>query len=169
VGLVVYSGKKTYSDSIDGGSEMRLNLKMLAILTALTPVVAVAGGADEEVVGPIAGAIAGILVTAIFFVSIAAIIIVAIIVRFRINALRHEERALAIERGQELPVEPIRRRDMSMDALRAGLLLTALGVSLAIALGVVCGPTQAVWGGIPFFLGVASLIFVPLYRKFGKD
>ena len=148
---------------------MRLNLKMLVILMALTPVVAVAGGADEEVVGPIAGAIAGISVTAIFFVSVAAVIIVAIIARLRINALRHEERMLAIERGQELPVDPIRRRDMAMDALRVGLLFTALGIGLAIALGVVCGPTQAVWGGIPFFLGVASLVFVPLYRKFRSD
>jgi hypothetical protein len=97
------------------------------------------------------------------------VIIVAIVARFRVNALKHEERMLAIERGQELPVEPINRRDAAMGALRVGLFFTALGISLAIALGVVCGPTQAVWGGIPFFLGVASLVFVPLYRKFKKE
>jgi hypothetical protein len=148
---------------------MRFNLKVMSVLALLAPVAASADGVDEGVVGPIAGAIAGISVTAIFFVSIAAVIIVAIIMRFRINALKHEERILAIERGQELPVEPITRRDSAMGALRVGLLFTALGISLAIALGVVCGPTQAVWGGIPFFLGLASLVFVPLYRKFRKD
>ena len=147
---------------------MRLNLKMLSILAALAPVVAGAGGVDDVVV-PLAGTIGGILFAAIFFLSIAAVIIVAIIARFRINALKHEERMLAIERGQELPVEPINRRDAAMGALRVGLFFTALGISLALALGVVCGPTQAVWGGIPFFLGVASLVFVPLYRKFRKE
>jgi hypothetical protein len=144
---------------------MRFNLKVMSVLALLAPVAAGAEEFNEDVLVPIFG----IVFSVIFFGCIAGTIVAAIIVRYRISALKHKERMLAIEKGQELPVEPITRRDSAMGALRVGLLFTALGISLAIALGVVCGPTQAVWGGIPFFLGLASLVFVPLYRKFRKD
>jgi ABC-type phosphate transport system permease subunit len=148
---------------------MRFNLKVMSVLALLAPVVACADEFDENVLVPLSGAIGGIALSAFFFLSIAAVIIVAITTRFKINALKHEERMLAIEKGQDLPAEYAKPRDRAMDALRGGLALTFLGIGVAIALGVVAGVEQAVWGGIPFFLGVGLLLYVPLYRKFRKD
>lgn len=107
----------------------------------------------------------------IFILGVAAVIIVAIIMAHRAARMRHETIQLALKEGRELPPELFMRmrQPRPPPPLLGGLVLTALGIALSIALGAVCGPVQAVWGLIPLFIGVAILIYVPLYRKQKKE
>ncbi len=113
----------------------------------------------------------GMMVPIIFILGVAAVIVVAIIMAHRAAQMRHETIQLAIKEGRDLPPELFMRmrQPRPPPPLLGGLILTALGIALSIALGVVCGPVQAVWGLIPLFVGVAVLIYVPFYRKQKKE
>jgi len=111
------------------------------------------------------------LTTLIFWIAVAAVVIIAIIMGHRNTRLRYDVIQLAIKEGKELPPDIFRNgyRRRRRDPLLAGLVLTALGVALAIALGAVAGWVQAVWGLIPLFIGIAFLVYVPYYRKQKKE
>ncbi|MEE9457349.1 MAG: DUF6249 domain-containing protein [bacterium] len=113
----------------------------------------------------------GMMVPIIFILGVAAVIVVALLMAHRAAQMRQETIQLAIKEGRELPPELFMRMRYPRHPppLLGGLILTALGIALSIALGVVCGPVQAVWGLIPLFIGVAILIYVPLYRKQKKE
>jgi Domain of unknown function (DUF6249) len=94
-----------------------------------------------------------------------AVAIVAIIARYRRNAQeleqRHKERMAAIDKGLDVPVEPVK-----LAAVRARpryLLrgLVWLGVGLAIVFGarVALDAEAASFGWIPVAVGAAYLIF----------
>ena len=113
----------------------------------------------------------GMLVPIIFILGVAAVIVVSILMAHRAAQMRNETIQLAIKEGRELPPELFMRmrQPRPPPPLLGGLVLTALGIALSIALGVVCGPAQAVWGLIPLLVGVAVLIYVPFYRKQKKE
>ncbi len=113
----------------------------------------------------------GMMVPIIFILGVAAVVIIAILVAHRAAQMRQETIQLAIKEGRELPPELFMRMRYPRHPppLLGGLILTALGIALSIALGVVCGAVQAVWGLIPLLIGVAILIYVPFYRKQKKE
>jgi len=113
----------------------------------------------------------GFLVPIIFWVAAAAVVIVAIIMAHRTTRMRYEVIQLAIKEGKDLPPELFRNglHRRRRDPLLGGLVLTAVGVALAVALGVAAGWVQAVWGLIPLLVGVAFLVYVPFWRKQKKE
>lgn len=121
----------------------------------------------EQVIIPLVG----MMLPVIFMVGVAVVIIVAILMAHRATRMRYEVLQLAIKEGRELPPELFMRMRYPRHPppLLGGLVLTALGIAVSISVGVVCGPVQAVWGLIPLFIGVAILIYVPLYRKQKKE
>jgi hypothetical protein len=112
----------------------------------------------------------GMTIPIVFIVGAAAVVIVAILLAHRTALKRYEVLQVAIKEGRELPPDIFRNgRRRRHDPMFSGLVLTASGVGLAIALGAVAGWVQAVWGLIPLFIGVAILIYVPYYRKQKKE
>jgi hypothetical protein len=111
------------------------------------------------------------LIPIIFWVAVAVVVIFAILMAHRTMRLRYDVIQLAIKEGKELPPDLFRNgfHRRRRDPLLGGLILTGLGVALAIALGAVAGWVQAVWGLIPLFIGIALLIYVPFYRKQKKE
>nr|NIT35858.1 hypothetical protein [candidate division Zixibacteria bacterium] len=102
----------------------------------------------------------------------AAVLIVAIMMANRAARMRQETIQLAIKEGRELPPElfmRMRRPRVDRDPLLGGLVLTAVGLGVAIALGVAVAPVHAVWGLIPLLVGVALLVYVPFWRKQKKE
>lgn len=94
--------------------------------------------------------------------------------------LHHKERMTAIERGMEVPPLPaallqserVVRHAVPGDYLRRGLLWLAVGLALAILLGVNYSPERGTWGLLPIAVGVAYLIFYATdarHRKAGRD
>jgi preprotein translocase subunit YajC len=112
----------------------------------------------------------GMTIPIIFMVGAVVVVIVAILLAQRTAVKRYEVIQAAIKEGRELPPDIFRNgRRGRRDPMLPGLVLTALGVALAIALGAVAGWVQAVWGFIPLFIGIALLIYVPFWRKQKKD
>jgi hypothetical protein len=112
----------------------------------------------------------GVLVPITLFAAIAVVLIVAILMAHKAAVKRYEVLEVAIKEGRELPPDIFRNgHRRRRDPLLSGLVLTALGVALAIALGAVAGWVQAVWGLIPLFIGLAFLVYVPFYRKQRKE
>ncbi len=104
-------------------------------------------------------------VPVVMFLAIAAVIIVAILVAHRSRALRYEALTAALKEGKEIPPALLANGHGRHDPLGGGLVLVALGLGLGIALGVVAGPAQAVWGLIPLLIGLALLAAIPLRRR----
>ena len=113
----------------------------------------------------------GMTIPIIFIIGAAAVVVVAVLLAHRTALKRYEVLQVAIKEGRELPPDIFRngRRRRPRDPMLPGLVLTALGLALCIALGAVCGAVQAVWGLIPLFIGVALLAYVPFYRKQKKE
>lgn len=99
-------------------------------------------------------------------VGAALVLIIAILMAHRTAKMRYEVIQVAIKEGRELPPDLFhigrRRRH---NPLLVGLILTGGGIGLTIAMGAVAGWVQGLWGLIPLLVGVAFLIYVPLYRK----
>jgi len=114
--------------------------------------------------------ILGILLPFVFLLGVVVVVVAALYVAHRAARMRFETLNLAIKEGKELPPELFRNGfHRRSDPLFSGLALVAVGLGLGIALGVAVAPTQAVWGLIPFLLGVALLVYVPLSRRQKQD
>jgi hypothetical protein len=90
--------------------------------------------------------------------------------RWKHTQLWHETARLALEKGQPLPKSPLDNTsgcDRGLGAwrdIRCGLIWIAVGVALYYAL-----PSgNNVWAAIPFFVGVAKLLF-GLFSLFLSD
>lgn len=102
---------------------------------------------------PIIGIIGGV---AIAIVSIIA----AHRVKMQRNDMRHKERLAAIEKGLEIPTEPVEPENgKKSSALKSGVTGLLVGVVLYFALGEVAGDDVALFGLIPAAIGVANLVF----------
>jgi hypothetical protein len=110
-------------------------------------------------------ALAALALPAIFTAAVVIVVVIALYIGHRTAQLRFETITLALKEGKEIPPELFlvgrRRRDPTL----TGLVLTALGIGLGVALGAVAAPVQATWGLIPFLMGVALLIYGRLRPK----
>jgi hypothetical protein len=107
----------------------------------------------------------GYLVLMIPILSIAlgvGIAIVAIIASHRQKTqraeLRHRERLAAIEKGIELPPDPVENGKKST-GLRGGISSLLVGIVLYFALRAVADEDVALFGLIPAAVGAANLLF----------
>jgi hypothetical protein len=105
------------------------------------------------------------VIPVVMFLCIAAVIIVAIMFAHGGRVQRYKLVEQALASGKEVPADLLVNGHGRRDPLGGGLILVALGVGLSVALGVVAGPAQAVWGLIPFLIGVALLITIPLRKR----
>lgn len=80
-----------------------------------------------------------------------------------IARLRAETQRLALERGLPLPVEDA--ETIGLRDLRRGVQLIALGIGVAIALGVLAEPAIAALGAVPAALGGGFLASAWLARR----
>jgi hypothetical protein len=101
------------------------------------------------------------IVGIIFGVGIAAVAIVASHKeKVQRAELRHRERLAAIEKGMELPPDPV-EPDYGRRAagLRTGISSLLVGIVLYFALREVADDDVALFGLIPAAVGVANLVF----------
>ena len=76
------------------------------------------------------------------------------------NELRYRERMAAIEKGLELPPDPVEPENGKKSAgLKTGISSLLIGVVLYFALKEVASDNVAIFGLIPAAVGVANLIF----------
>ena len=106
-----------------------------------------------------------------FFIAAAAILFIVLYFRNRAKQFRHLERMSAIEKGIELPPEPVTTLGRQAYLLR-GLVWLAVGIGITIffvAMRAATGTREvgavATLGIIPFGVGVAHLI---VYRAQGR-
>jgi hypothetical protein len=102
---------------------------------------------------PILGIIMGVLIAI-------AVIFAAHRQKMQRNDMRHKERMAALEKGLEIPPEPVESDNGSkVSTLRTGLTGLLVGMVLYFALGAVAGSEVALFGLIPAAIGLANLIF----------
>jgi Na+/H+ antiporter NhaC len=102
---------------------------------------------------PILGIIMGVLIAI-------AVIFAAHRQKMQRNDMRHKERMAALEKGLEIPPEPVESDNGSkVSTLRTGLTGLPVGMVLYFALGAVAGSEVALFGLIPAAIGLANLIF----------
>lgn len=92
-----------------------------------------------------------------------AIAIVSIIAAHRQkmqrNDMRHKERMAAIEKGLEIPAEPVEPENgRKGGGLRSGLVGMAIGIALYFALRAVADEDVALFALIPAAVGAANLL-----------
>lgn len=76
------------------------------------------------------------------------------------NDMRHKERLAAIEKGLEIPPDPVEPENgRKGGSLRSGLVGLFVGVVLYFALDAVVDSDVALFGLIPAAIGLANLIF----------
>ncbi len=102
---------------------------------------------------PILGIIMGVLIAI-------AVIFAAHRQKMQRNDMRHKERMAALEKGLEIPPEPVESDNGSkVSTLRTGLTGLLVGIVLYFALDAVAGSEVALFGLIPAAIGLANLIF----------
>jgi len=118
------------------------------------------GIVDAASRGPIPGALVPVVVPVAFFATILLVVVATLMFRQRRNAQVHETLRLMVEKGAEIPPELLTRPESQHGDLRRGLVLIALGSSLAIAIGLIDGFAGGSWavGLVPAFIGVGYLI-----------
>ena len=101
------------------------------------------------------------IVAIIFGIAVAVVAIVASHREKTQRAeLRHRERLAAIEKGMELPPDPVEPENGKKGlGLRSGVSSLLVGVVLYFALRAVAGEGVALFGLIPAAVGVANLVF----------
>lgn len=104
---------------------------------------------------------------AIVFIAIACVAAVYLLVRYFSRRLRSQEIIKAIEAGQELPAEPVRRRDF-VSELRTGVLFVAFAAGIAAFFALVDRDSM-VAGVIPLFIGIGFLVNAALLRHFRDE
>lgn len=102
---------------------------------------------------PILGIIMGVLLAI-------AVIFAAHRQKMQRNDMRHKERMAALEKGLEIPPDPVESDNGSkVSTLRTGLTGLLVGIVLYFALDAVAGSEVALFGLIPAAIGLANLIF----------
>lgn len=102
---------------------------------------------------------AAIFIPILAVIGTFAMIITVIIMSNREKELKHRERLIAMEKGIEIPQEPIKEKRPAYLSLRAwGLVLLIVGIVLFFALWVQVGFKFCVWGLMPAAIGAGLLI-----------
>jgi hypothetical protein len=115
-----------------------------------------------------------VLIPIIGIIGGVGIAIVGIVTTHRLRLqraeFRHRERLAAIEKGLELPPDPPDAEPRGKGPgtfLHHGLVLVALGVTLAAAL-IKQGTEPALFGFIPAAIGIAYLLYYVAYARHHK-
>ena len=102
----------------------------------------------------------------VFGIGIAAVWIIASHrERLQRNELRYRERLAAIEKGLELPPDPVEPEIRRSSGLKGGISALLVGAVLYFALREVADDDVALFGLIPAAVGVANLIFYFVERR----
>jgi len=109
-----------------------------------------------------------ILIPITVVIGTVAIIITSFILGMRAKELKHKEMILAMEKGIELPKEPVikkKHRPRYFTIRMWGLIFTFIGIAVVIGIWGAAGILNGVWGLIPTFLGIALLLAAYLEKK----
>ena len=116
--------------------------------------------------------IIGVFVPIIAILAGIAIAIVCVLAnhrqRLQRTELRHRERLAAIEKGFELPPDPPEadpKRNDQGRFLRHGLVLVAIGATVAAAMMQLPGEEPYLFGFIPAAIGIAYVLYYFLYAR----
>jgi len=108
----------------------------------------------------------GVLVPIVAIIGGIAVAIVAIWVDLKKGQLAHNLKLTALEKGVELPAEPSKPRPYPY---RSGLIWVVLGVGTFVSIWVSSGSLEgAIWGIVPFLIGLALIISVKLRKEEGQ-
>ncbi len=108
----------------------------------------------------------GVLVPIVAIIGGIAVAIVAIWVDLKKGQLAHNLKLTALEKGVELPAEPPRPRPYPY---RSGLIWVVIGVGTFVSIWVSSGSLEeAIWGIVPFLIGLALIISVKLRKEEGE-
>lgn len=102
-----------------------------------------------------------------FFMAVIAVVLALLYAIFRTHRSRHETIRLMVEKGAPIPKELLSQTRAPND-LRRGILLSALGVGLAVFLAAVSKEhDKGAWtlGLVPFLLGVGYIISAKLVKS----
>jgi len=107
------------------------------------------------------------------FIPIVALLIpiFALYYGYKKEQAKRQERIKAIEKGVEIPPEPVRPPLSAIDYLRRGLLALAIGAGLGIGgfmmqlIDKDAGYVFYTCGIIVFFVGIALVVFYAIKRK----
>lgn len=103
--------------------------------------------------------IVAILIPILAVIGTFAMIITVIVVSGREKELKHKERLVAMEKGIEIPEEPLKVKRPAFKSLRAwGLVLLFLGIVVFFALWAQVAFKISLWGLGPAAVGAALLI-----------
>lgn len=102
---------------------------------------------------PILGLVLGVLIAIVWIVTSHRR-------KIQRNDMRHKERLAAIEKGLELPIDPVEPENGKKGSgLRSGLIGLFVGIVLYFALREVADSEVALFGLIPAAVGLANLLF----------
>ncbi|MCD6380478.1 hypothetical protein J7M07_08570 [bacterium] len=109
-----------------------------------------------------------ILIPITVVIGTVAIIITSIILGMRAKELKHKEIILAMEKGIELPKEPVIKKEYRPRYFTIrmwGLIFAFIGIAVVIGIWGAAGIMNGVWGLVPTFLGLALLLAAHLEKK----
>jgi hypothetical protein len=110
--------------------------------------------------------VVAISIPIIFLIGAIAIVITALILDSHRKERKHKEKLLAMEKGMELPEEPVKTSPPRYLAMRAwGFVFTLIGIALVIGITAEEGIQHGVWGLMPMSIGVALLIAAYMEKK----
>ena len=110
--------------------------------------------------------VVAISIPIIFVLGAIAVTITAMLLDSGRKDRKHKERLLAMEKGIELPEEPIKTSPPRYLAMRAwGLVFTFIGIALVIGITAAAGIKYGVWGLTQMSIGFALLIAAYLEKK----
>ena len=110
--------------------------------------------------------VVAISIPILFVLGAIAVTITALILDAGRKERSHKERLLAMEKGIELPEEPIKTSPPRYLAIRAwGLVLSFIGITVLIGITAEEGIRHGLWGLVPASIGFALLIASYLEKK----
>jgi len=110
--------------------------------------------------------VVAITIPILFVLGAIAVTITAMILDAGRKDRKHRERLLAMEKGIELPEDPVKTSPPRYLAMRAwGFVFTFLGIALVIGITAAAGIQHGVWGLMPLSIGIAFLVAAYLEKK----
>jgi hypothetical protein len=110
--------------------------------------------------------VVAISIPIIFVLGAIAVTITAMILDAGRKDRKHRERLLAMEKGIELPEDPVKTSPPRYLAMRAwGFVLTFIGIATFIGITSEEGFKHGVWGLMPLSIGIALLVAAYLEKK----
>jgi hypothetical protein len=106
--------------------------------------------------------IADVAILTVIFGTAFLIVAASLILAYRVRAIEHKERLVALEKGIPLPDLAKEPRVAYRHApLRKGIILLFVGAGLGVALYLTphVGATAAVWGGFVAFIGIGHIVW----------